>query len=232
MRNSISVVIPVFNEEDSIVKECNRIRDALSRAGYQYEIILVDDCSTDKSLNFVRGLSYVKTIHLDQRKGSGNARKIGTLEATGDIVVWTDCDLTYPNHLIPDIVEEMLKKGYDQVIAARKNESGSWICLRVAAKWIIRKMACILTHSEIPDLNSGLRAFRRETCLVYLPLLPEGFSCMATMTLSYICDQKKVGYFPICSSNRFGVSKFHPIRDTYKYFVQTIKVVSHFKHVR
>jgi hypothetical protein len=76
------------------------------------------------------------------------------------VVVWTDADMTYPNKLIPELVRG-LDDAYDQVVGARRNEAGSYKLLRVPAKWEIRKLAAYLTSTDIPDLNSGLRAFKR-----------------------------------------------------------------------
>ena len=69
------------------------------------------------------------------------------------------------------------------IVGARTSEEGTHKLLRVPAKWLIRKLAEKLTNSDIPDLNSGLRAFRREVSLPYLRLLPPGFSCVTTITL-------------------------------------------------
>ena len=69
----------------------------------------------------------------------------------------------------------------DQVVGARTTEEGTHKFLRVPAKWFIRKLAELLTNSQIPDLNSGLRAFRRQVALPYLRLLPPGFSCVTTI---------------------------------------------------
>ena len=76
-------------------------------------------------------------------------------------------------------------EGYDQVVGARTTEEGTMKGLRVPAKWLIRKLAEFLSKTEIPDLNSGFRAFRREVALQYLHLLPAGFSCVTTITMAF-----------------------------------------------
>ena len=68
--------------------------------------------------------------------------------------------MTYPNHEIPQMVKEL--DGYDQVVGARTSEQGTVKIARVPAKWLIRKLASYLVETKIPDLNSGLRAFRRR----------------------------------------------------------------------
>ena len=115
--------------------------------------------------------------------GRGAARKTGTVLARGETVVWTDADMTYPNDDIPQLVEGL--PGWDMVVGARRSEGGSLRWLRVPAKWLIRQLASFLANTRIPDLNSGFRAFRREVALQYLHLLPAGFSCVTTLTMSF-----------------------------------------------
>ena len=106
--------------------------------------------------------------------------------------------MTYPNERIPELVQ-MLEKdpNIDQVVGARTSEQGTHKLLRVPAKWLIRKIAERLTGTKIPDLNSGLRAFRRSVSLPYLRLLPPGFSCVTTITLAFLHNQHDVRYMPI-----------------------------------
>ena len=88
--------------------------------------------------------------------GSGTARRIGTREARGDIVVWTDADMTYPNERIPEFVRMLLEDdAYDQVVGARTTEEGTHKWLRVPAKFVIRKFAEVLTQAEDPRPQLG-----------------------------------------------------------------------------
>lgn len=229
MANFVSIVLSVFNEADNVVEEYNIIKKAAERIGVPYEIIFVDDGSTDDSCKILSALPSIQLICLNKRMGCGYARKIGTMKASGDVIVWTDCDLSYPNYVIPNMFREMESKNYDQIIGRRICEAGNLKYLRFIIKWTIKQTASILTCTKIPDLNSGLRIFKRNVVSKYLFLLPNGFSCMATMTLAFICNGLKVGYFPIAYSQRSGRSKFHPIWDTIKYFIQVIRVIRYFK---
>ena len=124
--------------------------------------------------------------------------------------MWTDADMTYPNERIPEFVQYLLDNpDVDQVVGARTTEQGTHKFLRVPAKWVIRKVAERLAQTKIPDLNSGLRAFRRDVSLPYLRLLPPGFSCVTTITLSFLSNQHPVDYLPIDYAKRAGTSKFH-----------------------
>ncbi len=96
------------------------------------------------------------------------------------------------------------------------------------AKWFIRKVAEWLTKSRIPDLNSGLRAFRREVSLPYLRLLPAGFSCVTTITIAFLSNQHDIKYVDTTYAKREGVSKFHFVHDAYRYILQVLRMVMYF----
>jgi polyisoprenyl-phosphate glycosyltransferase len=227
----VSVILPVFNERENILPELRRIRAALDASPYSYELIVIDDGSTDGSLDELSAIFDIRLIRFATNRGSGSARRAGTRAAVGRIVVWTDVDMTYPNDRIPELVKE-LEGGLDQVVGARRSEQGTVRFLRVPAKWFIRRLACYLSETEIPDLNSGLRAFRRDVGAQYLHLLPRGFSCVTTMTLSFLCDGYSVGYIPIDYAKRSGRSKFHWWADTKRYLVQVIRMVLSYNPMR
>jgi hypothetical protein len=147
------------------------------------------------------------------------------------VVVWTDADMTYPNERIPELVGE-LDDTYDQVVGARRTEAGTYKLLRVPAKWAIRKLAAYLTNTPIPDLNSGLRAFKRSVAAPYLRLLPAGFSCVTTITLAFLSNGHPIKYVPIDYHRRSGRSKFHPLRDAYNYILQVLRMVMYFNPLR
>ena len=144
--------------------------------------------------------------------GSGTARRIGTQEARGRIVVWTDADMTYPNERIPEFVRYLDDNlDVDQVVGARTSEEGTHKWARVPAKWVIRRIASFLSGTKIPDLNSGLRAFRRDVSLPYLRLLPPGFSCVTTITMAFLSNQHPVDYVPIDYAKRAGLQQVPPV---------------------
>jgi hypothetical protein len=148
-------------------------------------------------------------------------------------VVWTDADLTYPNERIPELVRHLQERPYvDQVVGARTSEQGSYRILRVPTKWAIRKLAETLAGTKIPDLNSGLRAFRRSVALPYLRLLPPGFSCVTTITLSFLSNHHAVEYIPIQYAKRAGRSKFHFVSDAYRYVLQVLRMVMYFNPIK
>jgi glycosyltransferase involved in cell wall biosynthesis len=220
-----------------VVAEVDRICAGLDASSFAYELLAIDDASTDKTLVLLEEaqarLPHLRVISFRRNGGSGTARRIGTEEARGGIVVWTDADLTYPNERIPELVQALVDdETYDQVIGARTTEQGTHRLLRVPAKWVIRKIAEILTNERIPDLNSGFRAFRRQVALPYLRLLPPGFSCTTTITLAFLSNQHDVRYLPIEYARRSGRSKFTFLRDAYRYLLQVLRMVMYFNPLK
>jgi len=233
----VTIVLPCFNEREHVIAEVERICTAMDDSGLTYELLAIDDASTDDTLTLLLDARHrfpsMRIMPFRRNGGSGTARRIGTLEARGEIVVWTDADMTYPNERIPELVTMLLDDPtYDQVVGARTSEEGTHKFLRVPAKWVIRKIAEKLSNSSIPDLNSGLRAFRRDVSLPYLRLLPPGFSCVTTITLAFLSNQHDIRYVPISYAKRSGVSKFHFTKDAYRYILQVLRMVMYFNPLK
>lgn len=228
----VSVVLAIYNEEESVVKEIMIIQEAMAKSGFSYEIIAVDDASTDNTRGILNKISGIRLMGHQRNMGSGGARKTGTLAANGGIVVWTDTDMSYPNHRIPDLVRQLKDGPFRQVVGNRLAEAGTMKYLRTPAKYFLRRLASFLAKTNIPDLNSGLRAFYRADAMMFMHLIPNGFSCVSTMTLAFLCNGLDVGYMPIEYKKRVGRSKFHPLYDSYNYFLQIIRMVTYFEPLR
>jgi len=233
----VSIILPCYNEQDHVADEVARICAAMDVSGYAYELLAFDDASTDGTLDRLHEIApkfpHLHVAGFRRNGGSGTVRRIGTQRARGEIVVWTDADMTYPNERIPELVQTLEKDAtVDQVVGARTSEAGTHKILRVPAKWFIRKLAERLTNFRIPDLNSGFRAFRREVALPYLRLLPPGFSCVTTITMSFLSNQHAVDYLPIDYGKRAGESKFHFTKDAYRYILQVLRMVMYFNPLK
>jgi polyisoprenyl-phosphate glycosyltransferase len=236
-RLDVTVVLPCYNEQNHVLREIERITGALDASSLRYELLVIDDCSTDHTLETVMQAQarfpHLRVMPFHRNSGSGTARRIGTHQARGDIVVWTDADMTYPNERIPEFVKLLAKDPtIDQVVGARTSEQGSHKLLRVPAKWFIRKAAERLSGARIPDLNSGFRAFRRSVAMPYLRLLPPGFSCVTTITMAFLHNGHEIRYVPIEYGKREGRSKFHFVRDAYRYILQVLRMVMYFSPLR
>ena len=233
----VTIVLPCYNEEGHVIAEIERISAAMDTSGYSYELVCVDDASTDGTLarlyEAAPRFPNMEIVHFHRNGGSGVVRRLGSERARGEIVVWTDADMTYPNERIPELVQILEKDPtIDQVVGARTSEQGTYKALRVPAKWFIRKLAERLTGAKIPDLNSGMRAFRREVSLPYLRLLPPGFSCVTTITVAFLSNQHELYFLPIEYSKRAGVSKFKFVKDAYRYILQVLRMVMYFNPLK
>ncbi|MDN3355502.1 glycosyltransferase family 2 protein [Actinomadura sp. DC4] len=233
----MTIVLPCYNEQDHVIDEVERICKSMDASGHTYELLAVDDCSTDDTLARLEeaapNFPNMQVVPFHRNGGSGTVRRIGSQQANGDIVVWTDADMTYPNERIPELVDILdTDRSVDQVVGARTTEEGTHKLLRVPAKWFIRKTAERLAGQKIPDLNSGLRAFRKDVAEPYLKLLPPGFSCVTTITLAFLSNQHDIRYVPIDYAKRAGSSKFHFVHDAYRYILQVLRMVMYFNPLK
>ena len=219
----VSVVLPVYNEAAHLGEELDRITAALQQSRYTWEILVVDDGSDDGSGDLALGRDGVRLLRSARNRGSGAARRIGTRAAAGRVVVWTDADMTYPNHEIPALVEDL--GDADQLVGARTTEQGTLKALRIPTKWAIRRLASYLSRTRIPDLNSGFRAMRRDVAEQFLSHLPEGFSCVTTITMLFLMNGYSVRYKPVEYRPRSGRSKFHWWADTRRYVLQVVRMM-------
>lgn len=226
---NVSIVIPTYNEEKTIGEVMDRIKKTMDVVNNNYEIIVVDDCSTDNTAEIAKCRG-VKVIEHLENKGVGKARKTGIENAKGDIIVMTDGDGTYPVQDIPKLLEFFPK--YDMVIGARKVEAGMVPLIRKPVKFILRKLAEYITRKKIPDLNSGLRAFKKDIALKFFGVLPDGHSWVSTITIAFLSNGYDVKYIPIDYYKQKGSSTFHPIKDTSTFFLLIFRTIMYFKPLK
>lgn len=225
----ISIVLPSYNEELALERVVSEIRQVMDDLGAKYEILVVDDGSVDKTAEVAKTLP-VRLVRHRRNYGVGRARKTGIIHAHGEIVVMTDADGTYPAKSIPEVLR--LLQWNDMVIGARQVEAGTMPLLRSAAKNIIRGLASLISGARIPDLNSGLRAFRRTDAMRFFNILPDSHSWVSTITLAYFANGYDVAFTPIEYYTRIGSSTFHPIKDTWNYLYLIVRTVTFFNPIR
>jgi hypothetical protein len=104
--------------------------------------------------------------------------------------------------------------------------------VRRPAKWLLNRLADYLSESKIPDLNSGLRAFRRRRILDFFGILPSGFSFTTTITLAMHVNDHPVAYMPIDYHQRRGRSKIPPIHDTLNFLALIVRTILYFRPLK
>ncbi len=203
----VSVLVPAFNEEGAVAREVEELRRVLVGAGIPHEITVVDDGSTDQTAARAVAAGGRVLRHLENR-GYGAALKTGIMAARYEMLVITDADGTYPVDRIPDLLEAL--KASDMAVGARTGANVRIPLIRRPAKWILGLVANLVAGQRIPDLNSGLRAFRRDTVEQYFSVLSNQFSFTTTVTLALLADGYRVTYHPIDYNVRIGKSKITP----------------------
>ena len=207
MIKTVSLIIPAFNEEEAAPQVALEARELLKRHGYRAEIIVVDDGSTDGTADAALR-SGARVLQHRRNRGYGAALKTGIAAATYDVIAIIDADGTYAPKYLPAMLEELER--VDMVVGARTGKEAHIPFIRLPAKWVLRLMADYVSGVRIPDLNSGLRVFRRDMAMQYFPILPNQFSFTTTITLAMLCDNYAVSYFPIDYHKRIGKSKIVP----------------------
>jgi glycosyltransferase involved in cell wall biosynthesis len=229
----VSIVIPAYNEEAAIGAVLGEIKEAMAGSPLPWEIVVVDDGSTDQTAGAVQSSGDAAAIRLlrhERNRGYGAALKTGIRHACHDAIVITDADGTYPNERIPELVGHLGE--YDMVVGARTGEDVRFPLLRRPAKWALNQLANYLAGMTIPDLNSGLRAMKRDVLLKFFNMLPAGFSFTTTITLAMLTNNYNVKYVPINYGQRLGQSKIKPVKDTLGFVMLIVRVILLFAPLR
>ncbi|RTZ61357.1 MAG: glycosyltransferase, partial [Gammaproteobacteria bacterium] len=161
---TISVVIPVYNEEENLKPLYGELKEVLKSLPYEYEIIFVDDGSTDGSYEILKKLALedkkVKVIRFRRNYGQTAAMYAGFQYAQGDVIITMDGDLQNDPHDIPKLLEK-INEGYDIVSGWRKNRKDPFLTRILPSKianWIISKVTGVHLH----DYGCTLKAYRKE----------------------------------------------------------------------
>ena len=215
----VSIVLPVYNEKNAITATITELQKILENLNYPYEIIAVNDGSTDGTEELLQSFSTIRLINHRRNRGYGAALKTGIRQAKYNLVAITDADGTYPNERLPELIS--LARSVDMVVGARIGKDVKYSRLRKIPKYFLVSFAQWLAKQPIPDLNSGMRVFYKPTVEKFFHILPDQFSFTTTITLAMLTNNYLVHYEPVNYYHRVGKSKIKPIRDTLN-FIQLI----------
>ncbi|MGR9074045.1 MAG: glycosyltransferase family 2 protein [Gammaproteobacteria bacterium] len=228
-----SIVIPCFNEEKAIEHTIHEISERLSGI-HSHEIIVVNDASTDATDTKLGYLSSqygrLRIFKHDTNRGYGASIKTGIKHAKGKFIAITDADGSYPNENLPDLFAEI--ENYDMVVGARTAKDVVYPLIRKIPKLFLRRYASWLAGVNIPDLNSGMRVFKKSVYRKYAHTLPDGFSFTTTITMAMLTNGYEVKYTPIGYRERIGKSKIRPIRDTLNFIQLILRMGMYFAPLR
>lgn len=202
---SLTVIVPVHNEEEALRRFDGDLKDALRKGGLPARILYVDDGSTDGTAKALSDLG-AEVITLGRNLGYGGAIKTGMLHSETEYIAIIDADGTYLPEDIPRLYREMAT--CDMAVGQRPREKG----LRLLAKGFLQSIASYAVDYPIPDINSGLRIFSRVLAKDLFRMLPNGFSLTSTITLGALYTPYRVRYIPIEYKVRIGKSKIKKVR--------------------
>jgi len=227
--HALTIIIPAYNEERGIVPVVEQVRNAMEEFPFEFEILVVDDGSRDKTAEQARTTG-ARVLQHRQNRGYGEALKTGIRHSRFERIAIIDADGSYPASEIPRLAA-MLDDA-EMVVGARTGANAAIPLIRRPAKRALTILASYLTGVKIPDLNSGLRLFRRPLAIEFFDLLPSKFSFTTTITLAalnsgYLVEFVEVDYF-----HRTGRSKIRPIQDTFNFFMLVLRLTLIFRPLK
>ncbi len=223
-----SVIVPAFNEAETIEEFLKKLQMTLTGIDKPYEIIVIDDGSTDKTYSIANNISEIKTIKHPYNKGNGSAVKTGIMNAQGEKLVIIDADGQHDPKHIPEMLR--LLDEYDLVVGARESFG---VGRRGFGNYFVSKLASYLSGIKIPDLTCGFRAFKKEKMLEFIDLLPNGFSLPSTSTLAFATSGYNVKFIQINAHVRQGgESSIKITKDGMKFIILIVRMVSLFKPLK
>jgi glycosyltransferase involved in cell wall biosynthesis len=225
---TISVILPVYEEAETIHELIPEIIRHLEGQSQSFEIVAVDDGSSDETLSVLRDLKEqysgrLRIVRHLYNKGIGAALRTGTSVAKGEIVLYMDSDGQHWPEEIPKVISEI--PPYDLVIGYRtKMYQGKWY--RNLANRFYNRFASWLSESEVKDLTSGFRAMRRTAVLHFLHLFPSGFSASSTVTLAFLKAGYNVKFVPVTVRPRTsGKSKIRLWNDGLRFLLIILRMI-------
>lgn len=216
--NKLSVIIPVYNEENVICDTVESIRQYLIQLTSGYEIICINDGSTDSTPVLLDEMKDITVIHHNSNRGYGASIKNGLRNAQYNNILIIDADGTYPVSFLPEMFKRYVKNGLDMLIGSRTGTNTTYPFVKKVPKFFIRKYANYITGKNTGDFNSGFRIFKKDIALRFFDLYPDGFSFTTTITVSMLCKGYYVDFMPVDYFKRVGKSKIAPFKDTINFF--------------
>jgi len=219
----ICVVIPVFNEELTIGNVIERLTAVMQKNGFKYEIIVVDDCSADRSLEISINHG-VKVFSLKKHKGKGYALRVGFAKAKGEIITTIDSDGSHRPEELLGLLTPIFQKKADLVIGSRYLSQNPVPAKRLnfAGVRLFNFLIKILTRAEVSDSQSGYRVMK-SAVLRNIRLKSGGYEIESEMLVKTARHGFSVKEVPISFEQRtYGTSRLDPIVDGFKILLSIV----------
>jgi glycosyltransferase involved in cell wall biosynthesis len=219
----LSVVIPMFNEEQTIGDVIKRVKATMQKIGFENEIIVVDDCSIDRSVEISKSQN-VKVYSLKKHMGKGYALRAGFAKAKGEIIVTIDSDGSHRPEELPLLLSLVLQDQADLVIGSRflREKPASAKKLNAAGVRLFNRLIKIFTGTAVSDSQSGYRIMKAEI-LKNLRLYSGGYEIESEMLVKIAQKGFRVEEVPISFEQRtYGRSRVDPVVDGFKILVSIV----------
>lgn len=226
----ISFIIPCYNEDPEVLKNIiNKLKTVLDGVPeFNYEMIVVNDGSTNHKYQEFND-DAVKLISHPHNRGYGASLITGIFAARYEWVGIVDADGTYPVEYFKEFIKHT--DSYDMIVG--KRYWGDIQPLRRAPKFLLQKVASFIADYDIPDLNSGMRLFKKSIVQRYIKLFPQRFSFTTTITMICLTNFYRVQFIDIPYYKRVGAaSSISPIKDTIRFFSLVFRLALYFKPLR
>ncbi|MEA1997297.1 MAG: glycosyltransferase family 2 protein [Gemmatimonadota bacterium] len=221
-----SIIVPAFNEAEAI----GEVVGDLKRLYPQYELIVVDDGSTDGTAARI-DTAGCQVIRHKTNRGYGGSWKTGARAARGELICFMDGDGQFYPEDMGRLLKTLKKNGADMVSGARGKGSYSPL-IRMPGKFLLKRLAEFLAGEKIADLNCGLRVFKRSVFLRYIHLFPDGFSASTTSMLVLLKRKYSVDFVPVKVGKRIGKSSARQLVDGFGVLMLMIRLVALFDPLR
>jgi glycosyltransferase involved in cell wall biosynthesis len=228
IKPEISVLIPACNEAEIIADIIGRVRTTMDGLKRPYEILIIDDGSTDETALRAQNAG-ARVISHPYNIGNGAAIKTGIRQAKGDTLVMMDGDGQHNPEDIPKLLEKI--GPYDMVVGARTSDSESHFH-RDVANGFYNLFASYICKRKIQDLTSGFRAIKADIAGQFVSLLPNTFSYPTTITMAILRSGFSLAYEPIRANRCVGKSKIKLIRDGSRFLLIMLKIATLFSPMR
>jgi glycosyltransferase involved in cell wall biosynthesis len=227
--NAYSFIIPCYHETSSAIENTVEIlvKTMESIPGITYEIILVNDGCPPEDVP-VFSYDTVSWIHHGKNRGYGASLMSGIMRSQYDWIGIIDADGTYPVNHFRRFCE--FTKEYDMIVGKRTLSDIPPI--KRFPKYLLQAAASFIACETIPDLNSGMRLFKKEIVLKYMKMFPKRFSFTTTLTMICSTNFYKVRLVDIPYYKRIGKSGIRPIKDTTHFFSLVFRLALYFKPLR
>jgi dolichol-phosphate mannosyltransferase len=198
--DTLSIVIPAYNEERFIGTLLDRVREVdLAPLGLRKEIIVVDDCSTDRTAEIARAVPDVRVERLPVNGGKGGAVRAGIAKSTGELLIIQDADLEYDPHDYVPMIEALLAGRGDVVYGSRylgrgRHRNQSWMAYLGGRS--LSLVAAVFTGRYLTDTVTAYKLFKRSD-LIELPLVTSGFELDHEITARLLARGRRIVEVPI-----------------------------------